>query len=198
MEKAKEEEVRAAYISLQRARKKGKTIPIGSLLGQTFTLFCSGHVDYFYSDIYSIKRVEFYSYDDEGDACPETKPGSKVDMLYGNVYLDANTYYEFGPFRPPKRASRKAIKVKGDDGKYELSFKFLGNGYLKLRVSREMVFMGWCSPPTLPRTAPDVFKFVGIWFDRKKKMAERSETLSSETPSSPQTWFKVNHRRRYR
>ncbi|CAK7214643.1 hypothetical protein SBRCBS47491_002215 [Sporothrix bragantina] len=62
---------------------------------------------------------------------------------------------------------RKTIKVKSCDSKYELSFKFIGNGHLKLRVSRDMVFMDEysASPPAPPPAAPKVFEFVGIWRD---------------------------------
>jgi hypothetical protein len=71
-------------------------------------------------------------------------------MLYGDVYLYASANCNFGPFWPPKRASRKAFKVRGCDGMYELSFKFIGNGYLKLRVSREMVFIQTARALQLP------------------------------------------------
>ncbi|KAL2263073.1 hypothetical protein VTK26DRAFT_8298 [Humicola hyalothermophila] len=195
MEKAKEEEVRIAYRFLKKARKKGKTIPIGSLAGQEFKLFCSDHVDHFYSYLYyPTKRVEFYHLDDEDNPrLDKPKLGSEIAMLYGQVYLDVGANCDFGPFPPPKRASRKAVKVKSCDGTHELSVKFLGNGYLKLRVSREMVFMGChdASPLAFPPTAPEAFEFVGIWRDREKEKAEQE--TPSETPSSPETWFEMTH-----
>ncbi|KAK4154790.1 hypothetical protein C8A00DRAFT_42474 [Chaetomidium leptoderma] len=194
-ERIKEEEVCAAYRSL-------KGVPIDSLAGQEFKLFCSDHVDHFYSDLYPTKRVSFYRLDDEGnlrlddeDNDPrqdKTKLGSETDMLYGDIYLGADANCGFGPFRPPKRASRKAVKVRSCDGTYELSFKFLGNGFLKLSVSREMVFMSRysASPPAPPPTAPAVFEFVGIWRDLEKEEAERQETRDR---SPRETWFEMNH-----
>ena len=181
IEKTKEEEVRVAYRSLNKAEKERKTIPVGLLAGQSFRLFCSDHVDLFYSDFYVTKRVDFYHLDDTNIPCPhKQKPRSETDMLYGDVYLDANANCNFGPFCPPKRASRKAFKVRSCDGMYELSFKFIGNGYLKLRVSREMVFMNpdSASPPAPPAAAPEVFEFVGIWRDREKEKAELQERMT--------------------
>ncbi|KAH6847288.1 hypothetical protein B0I37DRAFT_374661 [Chaetomium sp. MPI-CAGE-AT-0009] len=194
MDRAKEEEVRAAYESLKRDREEGKTIPIDSLVGQTFNLFCTDYVDHFfdYSD-YSTKRVGFYRIDNKGDICLDPKLSSETDMLYALVYLNGGVSCDFGPFRPPKRGSLKDVKAKSDlGGKYELSVKFLGNGYLKLRVSREMVFMeNRSSPP--PSTAPEVFEFVGIWCDPKEKAKRSEERWKSLRPSSPQTMFDINH-----
>jgi hypothetical protein len=198
MERTKEEEVRAAYRSLNPTEKEGKPIPIESIAGQSFKLFCSDHVHHFYSDLYATKRVDFYHLDDTGDPRLEkTKLGGEAEMLYGDMYLDANANCDFGPFRPPKRASRKAIKVKSGDGKYELSFKFIGNGYLKLSVSREMVFMKPYSVSALahPPAAPEVFEFVGIWRDLEKEKAERQERMAKarRSPSPRESWFEMNH-----
>jgi hypothetical protein len=133
----KEEEGRVAYESLNKAEREGKTIPVGVLAGPSFKLFCGDHVDHFFHNLYGTKRVDFYYMDDMDIPHPhKSKPG----MLYGDVYLDADANCSFGPFCPPKRASRKACKVRSDNG-YELSFKFIGNGYLKLGVSREMAFL---------------------------------------------------------
>lgn len=197
MESAKEEEVRAAYRSLLKAEKELKTIPIESLAGQGFKLFCSDHVDHFYLNTYATKRVDFYYLDDMGDLLPDKqKHRNEADMLFGDVYLDANASCNFGPFRPPRRASRKVIKVKSWDGDYELSFQFISNDYLKLRVSREMVFMNPYaeSLPAAPPDAPEVFEFVGIWRDREKEKAERQERLKAHCPLSPrESWFEMNH-----
>ncbi|GAB1311866.1 hypothetical protein MFIFM68171_02076 [Madurella fahalii] len=195
MEITKEEEVHSAYRSLKRARKEGKTIPIDSLVDPQFILLCSDHVDHLYSDIYPTKRVDFYHLDDEDNShLDRAKLSSETDMLYGLVYLDSDASCHFGPFRPPTHASRKAIKMKDSNGTYELSFKFLGNGYLKLRVPRELVFKGryGANPPAPQPTPPEVFEFVGIWRDTEKEKAEEQE-IKSETPSFRETWFEMNH-----
>jgi hypothetical protein len=198
IEKTKEEEVRVAYRSLNMAEKECETIPVGLLADQSFRLFCSDHVDLFYSDIYVTKRVDFYYLDDTDIPCPhKQKPGSETDMLYGDVYLDASANCNFGPFCPPKSASPKAFKVRSCDGMYELSFTFIGNGYLKLRVSREMVFMNpdSASPPAPPAAAPEVFEFVGIWRDCEKEKAEQQERMKKarRPPSPRESWFEMNH-----
>ncbi|KIW41795.1 uncharacterized protein PV06_05408 [Exophiala oligosperma] len=198
IEKTREEEVRVAYRSLNKAEKERKTVPAGPLAGQSFQLFCSDHVDLFYSDFYVTKRVDFYYLDDTSNPGRHNqKPGRETDMLYGDVYLNANANCNFGPFCPPKRASRKAFKVRSCDGMYELSFKFLGGGYLKLRVYREILFMNPYSPssPAPPAAAPEVFEFVGIRRDREKEKGERQErmTNSRRSPSPRESWFEMNH-----
>jgi hypothetical protein len=118
-------------------------------------------------------------------------------MLYGEVYLDASANCNFGPFCPPKRASREAFKVRSCDGMYELSFKFIGNGYLKLGVSWEMVFMNpdGESPQAPPAAAAEVFEFVGIWRDREKEKTEQQERMKKarRSPSPREIWFEMNH-----
>lgn len=197
IEKTKEEEVRAAYESLK-AQNERKTIPIGLLSGQSFNLFCSDHVDHVYSDLYTTKRVDFYNLHDMTDPRLQKQgPGGGADILYGDVCLNAKANCNFGPFLPPKRASREPFKVSSCDGKYELSFKFIGNGYLKLSVSREMVFMNPYSPssPAPRAAAPEVFEFVGIWRDKEKERAERQErmTKARRSPSPRESWFEMNH-----
>lgn len=196
MERIKEEEVDATERTLSRAEKERKTISIESLAGQGFLLFSSAHVDHFYTDFYATKRVDFYHQDDEDNqSLDKLKLGKDAGLLYGDVYLDSSASCNFGPFRPPKYATRKAIKVDSCDGRYELSFKFLGNGHLKLRVSQDMVFIRPYSesPPATPSAAPKVFEFVGIWRDREKEKAEREERIAKRSPSPRETWFEMNH-----
>ena len=88
--------------SLNKAEKERKTIPVGLLAGQSFKLFCSDHVDHFYhSDFYRSKRVDFYNLDDTNNPrLHKQKPSGVADMLYGDVYLDANANCNFGAVLP--------------------------------------------------------------------------------------------------
>ncbi|EXJ91945.1 hypothetical protein A1O3_00495 [Capronia epimyces CBS 606.96] len=198
-ENTKEEEVRVAYRSLSEARKERKRVPAGPLAGQSFQLFCSDHVDHFYtSDYYPTKRVDFYCLDDTSNPGRHNqKPGRELAMLHGDVYLNGNTNYSFGPFFPPKRASRQTFKVRSDDDMYELSLKFIGGDYLRLKLSREMVFMNpySSSSPAPPAAAPEVFEFVGIRRDLEKEKRERQEMMRNvRSPPSPrESWFEMNH-----
>lgn len=73
-------------------------------------LFCSDHVDHSYPNLYATKRVDFYRLNHANNPrLDKQKPSGKADMLYGDVYLDGNANCNFGPFRPPKYASRKAF-----------------------------------------------------------------------------------------
>lgn len=224
LEKSKEDEVRAEYESLQgqtnllswlakpdakpqakpQVRKEPTPIPLESLAEQDFKLFCSDHVKYFHdgSD-YEEKTVHFW----QPDACVYDKledglkdPNYETGMLFGELFIDDDAQCNFGPFWPPSRASRKPVKVESDDGKHKISFQFLGNGYLKLRVSRNFVFMdsnrAKSKPPPTP-SAPREFEFVGIWYDRHKAFVERQNALMEEkkrrSPSPRESWFELNH-----
>lgn len=224
-ERSMEKEVRAEYKSLEgqtnllswlakpgatpQVRKEPTPIPLESLAGQQFELFCSDHVKYLHEgSYYEGKTVHFW----QPDACVCDKleegpkhPNYETGMLFGALCLDSYTDCTFGPFWPPSRASRKPVKVEsrdGEDGKHEISFQFLGNGYLKLRVSRNFVFMALDEPP--PPSAPLEFEFVGIWNDphkedaeRHKEDAERQNALMEEkrrrSPSPRESWFELNH-----
>jgi hypothetical protein len=68
-DKVKEDEVNAAHDKFKearrRVRKKGKTIPIGSLMSQRFELFGSDYIDRFRNTTYGGKQAEFYYMDGE-------------------------------------------------------------------------------------------------------------------------------------
>lgn len=194
----------AGYKSLKKGKKKGKKkhkkTRLNPLPGQSFKVFCSDYIEHFYVPPGGTKRVDFYRLGGEGEPIlgpPE--PGSEADMVYGDIHLDSITHGQFGPFCPPKRASRKAVKVRTTDGKHELSFKFIGNGYLKLKLPWEFVITArrdLCLPDP-PLAARKVFKFVGIKRDREKEKAEREEleraAESRRSPSPAETWFEMNH-----
>lgn len=195
LETAKEAEVRAAFTSLKRAKKKAERPLIDSLAGQVFNLFCSDHVKHFYSDsYYPTKEVRFSLPDDyEKPYLEKRKLDTGSGMVYGQVYLNVDACFDFGPFPAPKRASRKPVKVKCCYMAHVLSLKFLGNGYVKLRIPRELVFLDHddANLPAPSSTAPRVFKFVGIWRNPEKEV-EQVET-PSDTRSPHETWFEMNH-----
>lgn len=208
---AKEDEFDAAYESLEAAEEEGKTIPTEPLRKQSFELFCGDAVDYFFHDTAPRMKVDFFVYElgdmwsDDPDyytAPPgpdaireDGVPNGEADSLHGNVYLNASTDCNFGPFRAPKQASREALTLSSDNGD-DLFFEFIGNGFLRLTLSREMVFTRmrrYHSPPPPPRGAPEYFEFVGILRDFEKEAAERKERLSRRARSPRETWFELNH-----
>ncbi|KAG8163049.1 hypothetical protein KVR01_007527 [Diaporthe batatas] len=195
LEKSKEEEVRAAYKSLRKAEKKNNTTPVRlSLSDEAFNLFCTDHVEYYKS--VSFGRRDYSDVESDESDVTKLKSGNEID-LYGIVYF-GRAVFTFGPFRPPTHASCKPVKVKSSDGTHELSFQFIGNGYLKLRISRDMVLLGLDTPSEgPPTTAPASFDFFGIWRDIDKEIAERERILKEararRPPSPRETWFEMNH-----
>jgi hypothetical protein len=204
-ERAKEDEVYAAYKSFKkarrRARKEGRKIPIDSIVGQEFTLYSSDYVDKYTSEFGETpdktRRVNFY-YLDECDiswnAGKSVGEEDKSTYVEGQVYLDSDAECTFSPIRLPTYARRKDMKLKSDDGKYALWFKFFGNGYLKLSISRNFLFEGRLGSSS---ATPEMFDFVGIWRDwekEKKEMAEKHERRAkNRAPSPRESWFEMNH-----
>jgi hypothetical protein len=201
--KEKEEKVNAAYKSFKKARrrakKEGKTIPLDSIAGQIFKLFSSDFAEFWNPLLLDgMKYVEFYHLDDPGGVDFSQNAGKQVGTeerpVEGHVYFDAETNCSFGPLSLPTRARRKDVKIKGD-GKYDLSFNFFGNGYLKLRVPRDLLKDALVSPST----APQIFEFVGIrdYEKERKEMAEAREKAAKNRPPSPpsprESYFEMNH-----
>ncbi|KXX82965.1 hypothetical protein MMYC01_200438 [Madurella mycetomatis] len=163
-ERAKEKEPLAAYKSFKRDEKQLNKTRLDPLIGQDFKVFCSDYIDHFYVP-----------------PCPP-EPDSEADMAYGDIYLDSITHGHFGPFRPPKRASREAVKVKTTDGRHELSFKFIGNGYLKVPWEFISTARRDLCPPDPPLTTRKVFKFVGIRRDWEKEKAKPGVLEAMQQP----------------
>lgn len=199
--KEKEEEVNAAYESFRKARrrakKKNKTIPLDSIAGRTFKLFSSDYAEFWNPHLLDgTKYVEFYHLDDQGGFDFSRNAGKGVGTekrpVDGHVYFDAENGCSFGPLPLPTRARRKNVKIKGD-GKYDLSFNFFANGYLKLRVPRDLLKDALVSPST----APQIFEFVGILRDYEKERKEiaeaREKTAKNRPPSPRESYFEMNH-----
>jgi hypothetical protein len=71
---------------------------------------------------------------------------------------------------------------------------FIGNGYLKLGVSRDIVLK---SCPVFSSTAPEMLEFVGILRDlekgKKKTSEEQERRAKNRSPSPRESWFEMNH-----
>ena len=134
----KEEEVSAAYEPLCEAEEELKTIPIGSLAGQEFKLFCSDYVEHVSGMASYTSKVEFFHHERSGRPCvkaPESNGGT--NMLHGTVSFGEHEF-EIAPFCPPRHRNREALITKVWDG-YQLSFTFIDDRHLKLRVPPQMV-----------------------------------------------------------
>ena len=193
-EKANEEEVREAFKSLERAEEKGEVIPVGQLARREFLLYnCDTVEGHFYdNDTPLTKTVTFDSSDADnwrdfcddssGSRCPPRPKKHDYNLVEGSVCLGDGVECNFGPLPSPQDASRKVITKKSDT-RHELSFQFIGNGYLKMTVPRELVFMNHQynrSAPPPPPTAPETYEFFGIRKDLVEARDERRAMLASK------------------
>lgn len=196
-ENRKEEEARAAYKALKKAERESETLYMGSLAGKTFRLYSTDHLDHYYPSEHweqsLSKYVEFYT-PDHSLEIPDREVSENSDRrtVEGHVYLNANTCCSFLPFRSPTRPSREKRVLKSCDGKYDLVFQFISDEYVRLKVSRELVFDGYQGP--MPESAPEVFEFMGILRNLEKEKEERLEReRKNRSPSPRESWFEMNH-----
>ncbi|KAF4908660.1 hypothetical protein CGCVW01_v012201 [Colletotrichum viniferum] len=169
---------------------------MGSLLKRTFRLYCPDHVDHFWTNLSSVKYIEFYfsiSYD---DIINVKGAGGHKRYVEGHICLDAETDYHFQRIRSPSRPSRKkqVLQLTQDEG--TLVVKFVSDEHLIVRVSRDLVFKG--HPRSKSELALEVFEFMGILRDVEREKDEKLERLRKRRGPSPgKTWFERAHPMRY-
>lgn len=193
-EKPKEDEVRAAYQSLKDKWWVHQEIPVESLAPGFFELFSTDLIDYCYNNMRGTKRFDIeYPTKEDGEYVRQ-KPEDWDGILDCQIYIDGDVGCQL-QLRAPKYASLKPITLNSDDGVHEVSVVFIGNGYMKLKVSREFVFMGSRRP--IPPDAPDFFEFFGIIHDDEKDHAEQlawqEKRARERSPSPRETFFEMSH-----
>ncbi|KAF3062541.1 hypothetical protein CFAM422_010585 [Trichoderma lentiforme] len=193
-EGVKEEEVRAAYKSLQQAESKGQLLPpFNCIAGNNFRLYSLDHVDHRYnSSLYPSKYVEFYYFEEGDDTCTSKQPPSRETKIQGHLYLNVDCGCDFALFSPPKQAGLEKYSLKDVEGKYTPIFQFISNDHLIMTVSRDLVFR---DVPGHPKDlAPDTFTFYGIRYDYKEEKRLRDEKRKRKRSPSPRdTWFERSH-----
>ncbi|PON20048.1 hypothetical protein TGAM01_v211092 [Trichoderma gamsii] len=191
-ESVKEEEVQAAYKSLQQAEIRGSLLcPLDSIASKTFRLYSLDYFDYRYDPVYyPSKYVEFY-YIEEGDStCTYKQPPTEETKIQGHLYLNVDCGCDFALFSPPKQAGLKKYSLKDVDGNFAPIFQFISNDHLIVTVSRDLVFMDVPVPPL----APDMFTFHGVRYDYKEEKRRRDEERKPQrSPSPRETWFEMSH-----
>ncbi|KAM7211753.1 hypothetical protein V8F06_012855 [Rhypophila decipiens] len=140
--------------------KKRKRTRLGDLGGQAFRMFCTDYVDRFGP---SRPIIEFFEFDKDGE------PG----MTYGRIDMGDVGMYSVLEIPTPKYASRRAVAVKLERTA-ELFIKFLGNGYIKVKIPREYAVCVNPYAADYPRSldkrdVQEVFKFIGAKFDLKRE-----------------------------
>lgn len=168
-----EAEVKAAEKALRKAEKKGKKIPIGPQFLGGFKLYCKAHVEHCYSDpYYPTKRVDMDYFDENYELTLDPKARAlATEVSEVQIYLNVYSGGQFGKIPIPEFASSTPLVLTGtgfEGGKFEVSFTFLGNGFLKLRVPNSFIFKMTPEsklPTPPPPNVPDEYVFYGIWYD---------------------------------
>ena len=214
LESAKEKEIQAAFQSLldtpEAERKTMMVTPAGLLSSQKypiFEMFSSIHADHFHDvewPCYRRKTLDSNSHHsmrgyDDGKRVSEDEGDD--EEVYGQIHFNEGSSSTFGPFFPPKYANPDVIVVKGWDGGYEVSLRFLGNSYVMVRVPWAVVFSkyhkcGRTCPP-IPSLTPEVIDFVGVWDDPRVTKEEMEKKKAAEgarrSPSPRDTFFDRCH-----
>lgn len=154
---------------------------------RSYTLFSTMHERHCYRRHSAKMYLEFERMQDEDTLTPDAESSEPVGRLMaGNIWG-----CKFRPFRPPKRVSSSGIVVETCEGRYRLRFRFLGDGYIKVRVPREVVLLqdGQPSNPQDCQYYPAAFNYVGIDSEKleleRQRLQEEYIEKQSNSPKPP-------------
>jgi hypothetical protein len=168
-ERSKEEEVNAAWVSFKGAHKyaarKGRSIPNPLIINQEFELFSSNHVRDFFGHscnnlMYMPKNISFRPPDkDETKELLRNGVKHPDRRIFAEVLLYGFDSESFGPFLLPSLTTLDTLQIRSTDDQSVLWLQFFGQGYLKVRISRDLVYY-----PDIVASSntPRMFPFVGI------------------------------------
>lgn len=181
----KEEEVRAAYEALKKAKREGETLHLESLAYKRFDLYSAKHSAWlgYVPEFRTIYFVPLRASDVEGVERPAEMMKDKR-FVEGQIYLESDAGGEIGPFRTPAQLRRKRYVLPancdGDRSGKKVTVQFVSNDHLILGISREVVTSawGWNRDRPAPETTPEVFEFMGV-SDGEKRRSERERIWRS-------------------
>lgn len=164
---------------------------------RTYTLFSTTHQRYCYRKDAAAMYVEFESVPEEdASLSPAFSNGHTNGDINGQTHKSDGGAMsgsiwgcKFRPFKPPKRANTSGVIVETRQGRYKLRIRFLGDGYIKVKVPREVVLLqdGQSTAPEVVKDYPSTFHYVGI--DNEKLQAEQKmmqeETIQRQLSSPP-------------
>ncbi|KAH6983549.1 hypothetical protein BKA56DRAFT_615521 [Ilyonectria sp. MPI-CAGE-AT-0026] len=194
-DRTKQDEVRAAYQSLKDKRLVPQQNPVESLATGWFDLFSTDLIDYCYITAASPERRFDIGYpvQEDGKIAWE-RPKDWDGIIYCRIYIQDDELCEF-EFPAPKYASLEPITLRSRYGGHEVSVIFIGNGYMKMTLSRESVFKASRRP--VSPDAPEFFEFFGIIRDEEKARAEglaaEEKHARAQPPSPRETYFEMYH-----
>ncbi|KAI0150047.1 hypothetical protein F4776DRAFT_604265 [Hypoxylon sp. NC0597] len=162
--------------------KGGNSVPVDRYRATTFNLYSVDFVEHCYQyDIYLYwKYIEFMEYYEgyyEGHS-RERKFHSPVES---RICVNPNYDMQFKKFHAPERASLKGYRLETDDGEEDITIQFVGQDYLRMFVSRDIVEAHAYDPGlTISNSAPEVFEFVGIVPELHKQSVKRLAKMREE------------------
>ncbi|OTA97089.1 hypothetical protein M434DRAFT_27159 [Hypoxylon sp. CO27-5] len=166
--------------------KGGKSVPIDRYRATTFNLYSVDYVEHCYQydvDLYW-KYIEFMEYNEgyyEGhnrkrklESSTSFSTGKKEKTVESRIYVNPDYDMQFKKIRAPEWASLKRYRLKAEDRNEAIKIQFVGQDYLRMFVSRDIVKAHAYDPDyPVPDSAPEVFEFVGIVPELHKKTAKR-------------------------
>ena len=196
VERAKENEVRTAYQALRTAKNKGEPSIAFPTELKRYDLYCADHVEFCPERQYSSRFVDFsHPWESdlgESDLGESEEECRETENICGHLHLGPDSSVEFDPFPRPKEANAKKIQLSCHDGEYQVSVRFIGDDYVTLLVSRDLVFI---NQARCPLNAPEVFAYVGISHEKEVAETQRyhEESKTRQPPSPRDTfWMRTN------
>ncbi|KUI71205.1 hypothetical protein VM1G_06859 [Cytospora mali] len=187
----KENEVRVAYKAFKKDRKKGIQFPLNvHKTSRSYQLYCVDHTKHVWDPLPVTKRLDINVCDGHKLKTMSAEDDAEfLGQIYGQIYIASGSNCSFGPFDPPRFATRKTYTYEAEE-QYDVLIRFVGERYVKVMLPQETVF-GVVSQP-VPDSAPEVFTYYGILIEFEKRILERKAAMDRH-PSPGETFFEMSH-----
>ncbi|RSL53172.1 hypothetical protein CEP54_010569 [Fusarium duplospermum] len=169
IEQKMEKQVKEAYRRVKNRRGYRDNL---NLRGKRFWLGSLDHWQYAYLGFtvqFMTKYVDFDDYPEVYyDGWSMHPPPAQMAELEGQVGMHEKSACYFGGSEPPARPGLKDYVFQS--GEHSLTFQFIDNHHLIMKLPREIVF--GCHPRKMPPNTPEILTFYGIedgWEGKKSK-----------------------------
>ncbi|RSL95719.1 hypothetical protein CDV31_013777 [Fusarium ambrosium] len=157
IEQKREKQVKKAYQRVKNRRGYRDNL---TLRGKRFWLGSLDHWQYAYIGFTVQFMTKFVDFDDylDVDGWPMRPPPGQQLELRGHVGMHEKSACYFSGLDPPARPGLKDFVFQS--GEHSLSFQFIDNHHLIMKLPREVVF--GCHPRKMPPNTPSILTFYGI------------------------------------